>query len=872
MPVASGTRLGPYEILSSIGAGGMGEVYKARDTRLGRDVAVKVSHDQFSERFQLEARAVAALNHPNICTLHDVGPNYLVMELIDGAPLKGPLPLDQALRFAAQICGALGAAHKRGITHRDLKPANILVTKVGIKLLDFGLAKFDQSIKPPSDATLTMALTGRNEIVGTIYYMSPEQLQAQATGQEIDARSDIFSFGLVLYEMITGKRAFEGSSPASVIAAIMERPAPSIAQVAPPALDRLLQRCLAKDPEERWQTARDLKGELEWIANTPAIEATSNPTPSQSRLGWVLAAIATLAALALGAMLWAPWRPGPDPPKVVRFQIAPPEGATLGTTFALSPDGSKLAFYATGSDGVSRLWLRTMDALESHALPGTEGNGVNPFFWSPDSRFILYNADNRKLKKVDVTGGPPLTICDAPNVVISGSANRDGVIIFGLNLGTIQRVPSAGGTPLPVTALNTMRKDSAHGYPVFLPDGRHFLYFVRAAPENTGIYLASLDSRPEQQAPKLLVATSFGPGFVPFPDRDGGAILFDRDGTLLAQPFDLRRLEPVGEAVPIMEQLGGFLGFGFFSASRNGTLVYRTNKAGNQRLGWLDRQGKSLGAVGDPHSYRDLALSPDGTRVAAVRTETSNLDIWLTAFPRAEDSRLTFDLARDQTPVWSPDGKRIAFASDRTGNFDLYQHASNGAGQDELLFKSDHQKYPTDWSRDGRYLLYIDLDPKTKPDLWVLPMDSASSERKPVLFLRTDLYEGNGKFSPDVHWIGYESTESGRVEVYVQPFPAAEGGSGKWMVSHGGGTQPHWRGDGKELFYLALDGAVMAVPVSTSGAAFEAGTPAVLFKGPPNRGWDVSADGKKFLFPIPSGDTAQAPFTVVQNWTSLLKK
>ena len=703
----------------------------------------------------------------------------------------------------------------------------------------------------------------------------PASVRAQATGQEIDARSDIFSFGLVLYEVITGKPAFEGASPASVIAAIMERSAPSIAHVAPPALDRLLQRCLAKDPEDRWQTARDLKAEIEWIGRTPAIEATSKPA-SQSRLGWMVAAIATVAAFVAGVMLWAPWRPSPDPPKVVRFQIPPPEGVTLGREFALSPDGSKLAYHAAGADGVQRLWLRTMDALESRALPGTEASGTATFFWSPDSRLVFYSVSG-KLKKVEVTGGPPLTLCDVPNVVLSGSANRDGVIIFGLNLGTIQRVSSAGGTPLPVTALNAGlnggRKDNTHGFPVFLPDGRHFLYFVRSgSSENTGIYLGSLDSKPEQQAPKRLVATNFGARFVPFPDGEGGVILFDREGTLLAQPFDLRRLETVGEAVPVAEQLGSFLGSGFFSASGNGILVYRSNAAGNARLGWLDRRGKSLAVSGDPHTFRDLALSPDGTRVAAVRIDLSNWDIWLTAFPGGADTRLTFDPARDRSPVWSPDSKRIAFTSDRAGKFDLYQHASNGAGQDELLFNSDNIKVPTDWSRDGRYLLYWDQDPKTKRDLWVLPMDGASSERKPVPFLRTDFDEDYGRFSPDVHWIAYESNESGRLEIYVRPFPAAQGGGGKWMVSHGGGTQPRWRGDGKEVFYLAPDGGVMAVPVSTKGAAFEVGTPAVLFKGPPNEGWDVSADGKRFLFPIPSGDNVQAPFTVVQNWMSLLKK
>jgi len=872
MPLSVGHKLGPYEILAPIGAGGMGEVYRARDTRLGRDVAIKISQEQFTGRFEREARAIATLSHPNICTLHDVGPNYLVMELIDGAPLKGPLPLNQALKFAAQILDALDAAHEKGIVHRDLKPANIIVTKSGTKLLDFGLAKFGRAAEPLKDATLTRALTGKNEIVGTLYYMSPEQLQEQATGKEVDARSDIFSFGLVLYEMITGKRAFDGASPASVIAAIMERPAPSIADVAPPALDRVLKKCLAKNPENRWQTARDLKDEIEWIANTPAIETTSKPALPQSRLGWIVSAIAIVAAMALGVLLWAPWRSAPDPPRVVRFQIAPPDQARVSIgSFALSPDGSKLVYNARGSDGLLRMWLRTMDTLESRPLPGTEMQNATPMFWSFDGRFVLLGM-NGKVKKVDVTGGSPITLCDASNLVAGGTGNRGGVILFGLVPGVIQRVALSGGAPSAVTSLNAARHDITHDYPVFLPDGLHFLYSVRTTgTEANGIYLGSINSRPEQQDPKRLIATDFAADFVPFPEGEQGAILFYRDGALLAQPFDLRRLETVGEVTPVAEQVGSNLAFGFFSASVNGTLVYRSTGGEDELLSWLDRQGNRLGSVGEPHSYINLAISPDGTRAATTRIEPGR-DIWLTEFAHASDTRFTFDPAADVAPVWSPDGGRIAFSSNRSGQFNLYQHASNGSGQDELLFKSDHVKVPTDWSRDGRYLLYEELDPKSKRDLWVLPMDAASSGRKPIPFLRTDFDEWNGKFSPDSHWVAYESDESGRYEIYVRPFPAREGG-GKWMVSRGGGSQPHWHGDGKELFYIGQDNSLMVVPVSASGAVFQQGTPAALFKAPPSPAWDLTADGKRFLFPISaSGGATQTPFTVVQNWTSLLKR
>jgi hypothetical protein len=476
-----------------------------------------------------------------------------------------------------------------------------------------------------------------------------------------------------------------------------------------------------------------------------------------------------------------------------------------------------------------------------------------------------------KVKKVDATGGPPTTLGDTSGVVVGGTVNRAGVMLFGLSPGGIQRVALSGGAPSALTALNAARNDYSHTYPVFLPDGRHFLYLVRTAgSEASGIYLGSIGSRPEQQDPKRLIATDFAADFVPFPGGDRGAILFYRAGTLLAQLFDLRRLETVGEATPVAEQVGSRAGFGFFSASVNGTLVYRGARTGDERLGWLDRQGNRLGTVGEPHQYSDVAISPDEKRVALGRIEPGR-DIWLTDFAHPSDTRFTFDPAADRNPVWSPDGSRIAFSSNRLGTHDLYQHASNGSGQDELLFKSDHLKFATGWSRDGRYLLYYEPDPKTKRDLWVLPMDAASSGRKPIPFLRTDFDELNGKFSPDSHWIAYQSDESGRYEIYVRPFPAVEGG-GKWTVSHGGGIQPHWRGDGKELFYTGPDSSLMAVPVSASGAVFQPGTPAALFRAPPGVPWDVTADGKRFLLPIPSGEATQTPFTVVQNWTSLLKR
>lgn len=850
MPLSPGEKLGPYEILAPIGKGGMGEVFRAVDTRLGRPVAIKTSRDQFNARFEREARAISSLNH-------DVGPNYLVLELVEGETLaarlkKSALPIKLVLQYGVQIADALAAAHALGIIHRDLKPANIMLTKSGVKVLDFGLAR----MKTSSEETLTAS----HVVMGTPAYMAPEQ----RGGKECDARSDIHSFGLVLYEMVTGERAFEATE---------------LRTLQPLPLERMVKTCLAQDPDERWQTARDLKRELEWTASGPDGKTTTASSGSRLAWAWITAGMLAVATAVLGVMLSASWRPAPERPMLMRFQIAPPPGVKPGILFSLSPDGTKLAYNASGPDGVSRLWVRAMDTVETRALEGTER--LFYFFWSHDSRFIVFAADG-KLKKADVAGGPPQTICAAASVY-GGSWNHEGVIVFGINNATgIQRVSSAGGAPSPVTALNVARKDAAHLFPVFLPDGRHFLYLVlSAATENTGIYLGSLDSKPDHQKPKRLVATGFGAGFVPSPKGNGGAILFQQDGTLLVQRFDVGRMETTGEAVPVAEQLGGNPPIGYFAASDNGTLAYRgVAVSGDAQLRWFDRQGKNLGVVGAPQNYvggSAISLSPDGMQVATIRMDGSNMDIWLTSFSRGGETRLTFDPAKDMDPVWSPDGNRIAFTSDRTGFFHLYQHASNGAGQDELLFESDHHQRVSDWSRDGRFLLYTDLDPKTKGDVWVLPMGGAPGSSNPTPFLRTEFEEGGGKFSPDGHWVAYYSDESGRFEIYVRPFPTPEVGGGKWMISQGGGSQSHWRDDGKELFYLAPDLNLMAVPVSTSGVqsqqAFQSGTPTALFKIPSNTlSWDVTADGKRVLLVVRTDDSASEPYTIVQNWMLLLKK
>jgi Tol biopolymer transport system component len=871
MPLSVGDKLGLFEIRAPIGAGGMGEVYRARDTKLGRDVAIKILPENFAKdpermaRFEREAKVLASLNHPNIAHIYGVEDRALVMELVEGESPKGQMPFDEAWKVASQIADALEYAHEHGVVHRDLKPANVKVTPDGVvKLLDFGLAKAlsdtpdSPSGDPVNSPTMTLGATTVGTIMGTAAYMSPEQ----AKGKRVDKRADIWSWGVMLYELLTGERMFKGDDAADTLAHVLTQ-SPDLTRV-PAKLHKLLGRCLEKDPKRRLRDIGDARDLVEILDTTVVAHA--------SRWPWVITAMLGIALIGLAAvnLLWAPWRSTLDPRKIVRFQIAPPDQVTVASSFAMSPDGSKLVYDAASSDGAGRVWLRSMDTLESRPLPGTELPNGLPMFWSFDSRFVFL-AMTEKVEKVDVTGGPPITLCDASSMVAGGTGNRDGVILFGLNPGVIQRVALSGGAPSAVTALNAARSDRSHSFPVFLPDGRHFLYLVRTTgSEANGIYLGSIYSRPEQQDPKRLIATDFSADFVAFPDSDRGAILFLRDGTMLAQLFDLRRLETVGEVTPLAEQVGSNRGFGFFSASVNGTLVYRRMRVGDERLGWLDRQGNRLGTVGEAYRYTQVAISPDGTRAAAGRFGLG-ADIWLTEFAHAGDTRFTFDPSVDRDPVWSPDGSRIAFTSNRSGQYDLYQHASNSSGQDELLFKSGHMKLATDWSRDGRYLLYNDLDPKTKRDLWVLPMDAASSGRKPVAFLSTDFDELNGKFSPDSHWVAYQSDESGRYEIYVRPFPAVQGG-GKWPLSHGGGRQPHWRGDGQELFYIGPDNSLMAVPVSASSATFQPGTPKALFKVPSSQTWDVTADGKRFLFPIPSGDTAQNPFTVILNWPSLLKR
>ncbi len=861
MALAAGTRLGPYEILAPIGAGGMGEVYKARDTRLDRIVAIKVSKTEFSERFEREARAVAALNHSHICQLYDVGPNYLVMEYVEGAPLKGPLPLDQALKYAAQICDALDAAHKKNITHRDLKPANILVTKAGVKLLDFGLAKVGTPLQA-SEGTMTMALTGKGEILGTFQYMSPEQINGQDAGPE----SDIFSFGLVLYEMLTGKHAFDGSTPASVIAAILERPAPSVADVAPAALDRVLKRCLEKDPENRWQSARDLKAELEWIGKEPETAPLAPNGASRSRLGrgaWIGGVAWSVAVVALALAAWGWWhatRPVEEP-RVLKMSVLPPEkSALLGDIPAVSPDGQRVAFGAA-LDGKASLWVRDLGSLEARALPGTEGASLP--FWSPDSRSLGFFA-NGKLRKTEVAGGPVQTLCDAP-AGRGGTWNRNDVIVFAPELlGRLFRVSAAGGTPVPVTTLS--EQEPWDRYPWFLPDGRHFIYdaYDQSRKEYI-VYVADLESKTRRALmPAASNVVYASPGY----------LLFLRELTLMAQPFDAAKLQTTGDAVPVAEHIGytAIDVRAFFSASQNGVLVYHSSGglgvAINSQLTWFDRSGKVTGTIGAPGGVVGAALSANGNSVATTRLDpqTGVLDIWLHDLARGTNSRFTSGSPYNASPVWSPDDSHIAFFD---GTF-VNQRTTNGAGQNEILDRSARLKAPVDWSKDDRYIIEDAIaDSKTGTDVWVLPL---FGDKKPFPYLQTDANESQAKLSPNGQWLAYQSDESKRNEIYVTTFPQP---GGKWQISTGGGSFPVWGRDGKELYYIAADGKMMAVDVK-SGPKFDPGVPRSLFDVRTDLtvfgdGYDVGNDGR-FLIPVSVEQSGTTPITVVLNWQGGLKK
>jgi Tol biopolymer transport system component len=866
-----GTKLGPYEILAPIGAGGMGEVYRARDTRLGRDVAIKVSAEHFTDRFEREARAIAALNHPHICTLHDVGPNYLVMELVEGPSLadraqQGRIPHDEAMRIAMQIADALDAAHAGGIIHRDLKPANIKVTPDGtVKVLDFGLAKHaDVGLidNNPEHSPTMHAPTKAGLIVGTAAYMAPEQ----ARGRTVDKRADIWAFGVVLYEMLTGARLFEGDTATDTLASVLTSE-PDWQKI--PANARpLLQRCLVKDPKQR---LRDIGDIHLLLGSGPAAVARTH----RSWLPWIAAAAASIA---LGSLALVHFREQPPTAATARFQI--PTTITLAASgnVGLSPDGRQLAFLGTGADGVVRLWIRAMDSLEVRPLAGSEtAANAPPFFWSPDSRFIAFDAGG-VLKRVSISGGLAQTVCDLPATAIGGSWNRQGDIIIGNVIGGILRVSERGGAATPITALDPARNENAHLLPTFLPDERHFVYerVSRGSLESSGIYVGALDVKPEEQGTRRLLPYAQGLTYAPPTAGSVGHLMFIREGTLVAQPFDERSLELAGDAVPLAQQVGVYLDTAFFSTSQNDALVYRSADP-MFPITWFDRRGNAIVRVSEPGQYSSLALSPDGSRAVVSLTnprDRSNSDLWLLDLAGGgSPSRFTFNRAfMSDFPVWSLDGKRIVFRSGGTGKLQIVQKRLNSAPDevDEMAPSLVGLMKPTSWSPDGRVILFARTDQTTGWDLWAIRLDPGThlKDAKLVPFAGSRFNEDDGHFSPDGRWVAFVSNESGTNEVYVRAFSLNATGElssvgGSVLVSRGGGSSPRWRRDGKELFYLGPNDKMMVANVSI-GSDFRAGTPTPLFQAPPGTiVGDVAADGQRFLLV----QSATAPFTLVLNWT-----
>jgi len=876
MGLIPGTRFGPYEIVSLLGAGGMGEVYRARDTRLNRVVAIKIlpAHlcsDPISrQRFNREARAISSLNHPHICVLHDVGQHdgidYLVMECVEGETLakrleKGPLPLDQVLKYGTQIADALDKAHRSGITHRDLKPGNIMLTPAGAKLLDFGLAK--PSVPANSGSTLSTALapvtamTEKGSILGTFQYMSPEQIE----GKELDGRSDIFSLGSVLYEMVTGHRAFQGKNQLSVASAILESDPVSIGNLkpmTPPALDHTIRRSLAKDPDDRWQTARDLELELKWIAETVTRSSVLTPAISKGKLvdrlvwsPWVVA-----VAMALLVLLMYLQHRGPNNSTTLRFLVYPPPNSSIDAEAdaALSPDGNHLAFVAEDLTGKEILWIRSFDSLSARPLAGTEGAAYP--FWSPDGRWVGFFANRSHLMKIDISGGPPVTIASA----IAGNGgtwNRNDVIVFSTGATRLlYRVSAAGGQVVPITK-DSETVSAARRRMQFMPDGIHYLYDAPYSGTGRAVYVTSLDS----DHGKLLVESGENPTY------QHGRLLYLRGRTLVAQPFDEKRLAVVGSAFTLAE------GVYSFSASRDGgVLGYWTDIVPNRpQLTWFDRSGRKIDTLGDPVPMSNAHISPDGTKVAAEISDPqiseTDSDIWLYDTARGVRTRFTAKPGTARGPCWSPDGKYLVFSSNRRGQFDLYEKPADGSRNEELLYQSPIGKYCQGWSPDGKFLNFMTVSNANR-DIWTLPL---FGDRKPIPYLQTEFSEAGGEYSPDGKWIAYWSDESGSDEVYLR---SALRTGGKLLVSSSGGSRPKWRRDGKEIFYLSPAGELMAAKVRQNGPSLEIDPPMRLFRARTESflpSYDVSADGQRFLVVSSSVQKQPSPITVVVNWDSGLK-
>jgi Tol biopolymer transport system component/tRNA A-37 threonylcarbamoyl transferase component Bud32 len=875
----------------------MGEVYRARDTRLERTVAIKVLPQQFAsdpqlrERFDREARTISRLSHPHICTLHDVGRlrvsdasasqgddvDFLVMECLEGETLaarieRGPLKLDEALRIGAQILSALDAAHSAGVVHRDLKPGNVMLAKSGAgssapqaKLLDFGLAK--QSTSPVVD-TLTMmpttpaTLTAQGTILGTFHYMAPEQLE----GADADARTDIHAFGCVLYEMLTGTKAFSGKSQASLISAIMSGTPPVLSALvpqAPPALDRVVRTALAKHPGDRFISAHDLMLQLRWIAedgDTCAAGAMAPERTSRRRewLAWTVAGV--MAALALVAVLRSARQPREQAVAPVQFTLPLSGNAAFSGTaprLAVSPDGRVVAVVASSLGfGGGGIWVRPLDSAEFKPIRGTELASYP--FWSPDSRSIAFFAGGQ-LKKVGAAGGPVSVVCDALGTNLGVAWSPANVIVFGAAPGSggLQRVPAAGGTPTPLTTPDAALGETDHRWPTMLPDGRHVL-FLAVGKRGTSLRVASLESSDVATIGPVESSVGYSSGY----------LLSMRQGSLMAQPFDATSRSLGGEPVAIAADVGADQGlFTSFSASSNGVLAYGQRSGGlRSRLTWLDRSGRSIGTIGDAEEYLSFSLSPDNTRVVAALTTAANRDVWTIDASRWVKTRLTFDPGVDVNPIWSPDGRRVVFTGNAQGT-GLYIKNADGNDTPQRILQMDGISSPMDWSRDGRYIIFWNVAAKTSGDLWLVPVGGSE---KPTAFAQTPSTEQDGRFSPDMRWVAYASNESGRMEVYAQPFPQT---GAKYRLSRDGGQSPQWSSDGKELYFLSPDATMMAVSIETA-RDLTAGIPRELFSadGVSVNGrqlFSVTPDGQRFLVSITE---TPGSLSVVLNWPSLIPR
>jgi serine/threonine protein kinase len=890
--IENGTRLGPYEVTDAIGAGGMGEVYRGRDTRLDRAVAIKVlpphlaSNPDFKTRFDREARVISALNHPNICTLHDVGEQdgvgYLVMELCDGESLadrllRGRMPTDQVLLYAIQIADALDRAHRSGVIHRDLKPGNVMITRSGAKLLDFGLAKpsllVGSGSNPPASASKSIfegltqqkPLTAEGSIVGTFQYMAPEQFE----GVDADARSDIFAFGCILYEMATGKRAFDGKTKASLIASILERepqPISEISPLIPPALQRVISTALAKDPEDRWQSARDMLLELRWISEAGSQAGVAAPIAmkrkNRERLAWSLAAIALIAAVATGGLLVRE-RAAEKP---FALNIAPNSGTTFDFngegvgSLALSPDGRNVAFAAKTVEGKTALYVRDIGETTARVLPGTEG-AAWPFF-SYDGRFLAFFSGG-KLKKISLAGGPPSVLSPVQSNPRPGSWNKDGIIIFSpSSLSPIEKISASGGKSAPITKM--AEDETTHRWATFLPDGNHFLFLTgnhaNAESENNAIYVSSLDGMKR----KLLFRVRSNIAF------SSGHLLYIEGGVLMARKLDLKSFEVEENPVTVAEGVyydPAFF-YGGFGTSRDGSLVYRSGAANALvQISWFDRAGVNLGDVGERDNWGAIALSPDGKRFVAEVTDASgSSDLWLYDLDRNIRTRFTFRPLSEFSAQWSRDGSRIVYSGIDKHFWNLYVKPSSGSGAEQLLFASDDNKFATDWSPDGKYLaLTIVTKQLQEMATYLLPLQG---ERKPIPFLPSRFSTRSMRFSPDGKWATYISDESGKEEVYVVPFPDA---GGKWQVSNGGGEWAEWRKGGKEIIFGA-GSRTFAVEVSAEAQNFTIGAPKLLGDQPSFTSGDVTADGERFLMAHRLAGTAQDSITLESDWTRALNK